>query len=171
MQQQTYSSTHAGMMADSLLSGHLLSTLPITTLGTFNFRRRASEQHRDTAWSEYIDHVGSQIKQPFGWIRADETDELGNRHIHAAFVSYMGLNDKVDILHDSWLAVNDYKEGQYALVSPYQAEQFGTSGLDYLLSPSSAVSFSPNIPLFSSLTDVSMLQAADRRTYGRMRGL
>lgn len=153
--------------SNTALSEHLLSTLPICMLGHFTFERRVNEQKRDTTWIDFIHEFNLIGRMPLGWIRADETDNQGNRHIHAAFASYRPID--ATLLSDTWNSVNNYKTTSNALIQPYNMA-LGTSGMDYLCK-GNCLSFSGNLPLYSSLTNPAMLRTGERSAYYRMRGL
>jgi len=150
---------------NSALSEHLLSTLPVSLLGHFTFQRRASEQRMDTVWNDFVTGVNITARQPFGWIRADEIDDYGNKHIHAAFVSFAPISDS--LLADTWNTVNHHTDASNALIQPYDSA-YGTSGINYLLKDD-CISLSGNLFLYSSLTDVSSLNMSERRNYHRIR--
>jgi hypothetical protein len=149
------------------LAEHLLDTLPVSQLCHLTFQRRASEEQRNTAWTEFIDEVGKESRRQFGWIRADETDAKGNRHIHAAIVSFVPPDRR--LVEDSWNKVNGNQERNHALVEKYDVKEHGASGLSYILSPESTVTFSENIELYSSQTDPHDLSSSERRSYSRIR--
>ena len=148
------------------LSQHLLNTLPIDAIGTFTFPQRCSQEQRDTAWNEYVDKLEATAKHSIGWIRADETDAEGNRHIHAAFASFQPLSKHQ--LMDCWAATLDSTRSDLADCSSYDSSSFGTAGLQYIVKDDD-LTLSSALHLYSTLTDPSTLPAYERRQFTRVR--